>query len=325
MKLRKLFRKQGVTTVWAQEHDLSGKHIIVTGCAANSLGYATVKTLASWGALVVVTTRSNTHAALKQLKGELLKANKPANIDGHNLDLSDWASVNQFTDWYREHYGSRLDVLVNNAGIHLDLMSKWKEPTLTADGHEIHWRTNYLGTVQLTHNLLPLLQKTGTEQGDARVVNVVSQLHNRGSNDALFDENTAYNSWKFYGLSKLAMIHHSFEINRRFSGSHELKGYSLHPGGRSGVHTNVAAKGLETGPKIISALQRISAPVGKLFMASPEEGAQTQIHCATAPSAEGGRYYQECAEFEASADCTDQGASIRLWDETLEWISGQPK
>ena len=55
-------------------------------------------------------------------------------IDGHNLDLSNAASVEAFSLWYREHYGERLDCLINNAGIHLDLMSQWKEPKLSADG-----------------------------------------------------------------------------------------------------------------------------------------------------------------------------------------------
>lgn len=41
MTLRELLRKPFVSTPVAQPHDLSGKHIVVTGCSAGSLGYAT--------------------------------------------------------------------------------------------------------------------------------------------------------------------------------------------------------------------------------------------------------------------------------------------
>ena len=106
-------------------------------------------------------------------------------------------------------------------------------------------RTNYLGTAHLTHRLLPLLQETGAKKDDARVVNVVSKIHARGSSEALFDPQTSYNSWKFYGLSKLALIHFSNEMNRRFAKTHNLQAYSLHPGGKSGTYTNVATRGFE--------------------------------------------------------------------------------
>ena len=73
-------------------------------------------------------------------------------------------------------HGERLDVLINNAGVHLDLMSAWKEPRLTDDGFEIQWRTNYLGTMHLTHELRAALETTAGATGEARVVNVVSSL-----------------------------------------------------------------------------------------------------------------------------------------------------
>lgn len=304
----------------AERIDLSGRRMLVTGCSEGSLGFATAQQLARWGATVIVTTRRDTQDLVTALNAGLARDNHPGNVDGHPLDLSDTASINRFAQWYDRCYGDRLDVLVNNAGIHLDLLSRWKEPRLSRDGVEIQWRTNYLGTVQLTHALLPLLLKTGRDVGEARVVNVVSQLHSRGSNALLFDANRTYESWQAYGLSKLALMHYASELHRRYSTTDALRSYSLHPGGRSGTSTNIAGRGL-AGHAVIDFIRRCLSPLEKVLMASAEEGAQTQIHCATAASAASGHYYVNCQVAQGSADSVDENAARRLWDETEAWLN----
>ena len=324
MTLRQLLRRPFVDTPYASEVDLRGKHVIVTGASAGSLGYETARTLARWGALVIVTSRNDTRAIVEALKAQLHKEGSRALVVGHELDLCDAGSVNQFSQWYLQNHGERLDVLVNNAGVHLDLMSRWTSPMLSADGHEVQWRTNYLGTVHLTHTLLPLLRATGDKFADARVVNVGSQIHARARNDALFDPNTSYNSWKAYGMSKLAMIHFSHELNRRFADSHNLQSYCLHPGGASGTYTHVADKGFANAP-LIAFLRKLGAPIERLFMSTAEEGAQTQIHCATSPEAEGGHYYVNCTIGQASEDSNDEVSASRLWDMSQEWLEDLPE
>lgn len=323
MTLRKMLRKPFVANPVAERLDLSGKHIIVTGCSAGSLGYATAQQLAGWGANVVVTTRREIEEVVASLNEGLAKSACSGKVDGHLLDLSSAESVNAFTQWYERLYGERLDVLVNNAGIHLDLMSQWKEPLLSGDGVEIQWRTNYLGTVHLTHNLLSLLQHTGRTAGEARVVNVVSQLHSRGSNELLFDTSRVYESWQAYGLSKLGLIHFTNELHRRFSQADNLRSYSLHPGGRSGTYTNVASKGLE-GHTFIEVFRKLAAPLEKLMMASAAEGAQTQIHCATSATALSGGYYTNCQSARSTDDSIDEEAASRLWNETQSWLNSLP-
>ena len=338
MTLRQLIRQPFVNTRFATPADLTHKHMIVTGASIGSLGFATAKQLAAWGATVIITTRNNPErvvAALQQAlqeEGKQLANNGAGGVAdqkagqvvgrvvGKSLDLASTASVIAFSDWYKQHYGERLDALINNAGIHLDLLSQWQQPKLSADGEEIQWRTNYLGTVQLPHNLLPLLKQTGQQHGDARVVNVVSQLHSRGSNALLFDQNRTYESWQAYGLSKLGLIHHSTELNQRFAQSHNLKSYSLHPGGKSGTYTNVADKGLE-GHALIGWLRKLGAPLEKLMMANAEEGAQTQLYCAVSPEAKGGEYYVNCQVSEASTDTRDKNAAAQLWQNTQTWLA----
>lgn len=321
MSLRTILRKPFANSPYAEDADLAGKHAIVTGCGANSLGYETAKTLARWGALVAVTNRRNSEATAQQLIAELAIEGVTAKVVGQDLDLTEADSVNTFADWYVAEHGERLDILVNNAGVHLDLMSEWKTPTLTDDGFEIQWRINYLGTVHLTHKLLPLLKQTGTAQGDVRVVNVVSQIHKKGSNTVLFDADAAYSSWQSYGLSKLGAIHFARELHRRFGEEFNLKAYSLHPGAAAGTSSDVANKGFE-GHAVINFMRKLSEPLMNVIMTNVEEGAQTQLYCATAADAQSGGYFQDCIlnEAKASDDSRDAKAAQRLWDETQPWL-----
>jgi NAD(P)-dependent dehydrogenase (short-subunit alcohol dehydrogenase family) len=285
----------------AERIDLSGRTVVVTGASPGSLGFATAAALADWGARVVITTRSATDEAV----GALASAGRQ--VSGHPLELTDAASVRRFADWYTAGHGEGLDVLVNNAGIHLDLRNTWKAPQLL-DGHEIHWRTNYLGTMQLTHALLPILLAAG----DPRVVTVVSKLHARGRNEFLFAPVEPYNSWDAYGTSKLALIHAMNQLTRRYEG---VAAYSLHPGS---VYSHIADRGLE-GHRVLSALRRVAAPVERRMLLSPEEGAQTTLHCATAADLPSG-YYRDCKPAEPSLASRDAHAAEQLWAATAAWL-----
>jgi NAD(P)-dependent dehydrogenase (short-subunit alcohol dehydrogenase family) len=234
--------------------------------------------------------------------------------DTHPLDLTSRMSVDALASWVGAST-HRLDVLVNNAGIHLDLRSKWREAQLV-DGHEVHWRTNYLGAAQLTRLLLPLLLTTAETYGEARVVNVVSKLHERGRNAWLEGGVTPYDSWAAYGTSKLALVHEAAEIERRY-GDRGLHGYSLHPGS---VYTKVADRGLETAP-VLARLRKLAAPLERRSLATPEQGARTTVFCATAPDAVPGGYHRRSAVAEPSAEALDAAVAARLWDATSTWSS----
>jgi NAD(P)-dependent dehydrogenase (short-subunit alcohol dehydrogenase family) len=279
---------------------LSGRTVLVTGATPGSLGHATAKALVDAGADVVVTARTAVDEAVRASGGR----------SGHPLDLSRATSVEAFSAWYAREVG-RLDVLVNNAGIHLDLRSRWQEPHLTPDGEELHWRTNYLGTAHLTARMLPLLEAAQ----DARVVHVVSKLHARGRNDGLFAALSPYDSWVAYGTSKLALVHHAGELSRRHP---DVTAVSLHPGS---VYTHIADRGLE-GHRVLSRLRKAFAPLERRALLSPEQGARTTVHCATAPDLVPGGYYVRSVLTEPSDDAQDQAAAARLWVDTELWLSG---
>jgi len=337
--------------------DMSGRHVIVTGASPGSLGYETARVLAGWGATVAATCVRNVPLMEATLKDDLRKLGAgEENITAHRLDLSDPDSVNDFAAWYRDRHQGKLHVLVNNAGIHRKTFAPRKQQPLAEDGIEVHWRTNYLGAFHLTWVLLPLLQRTGLESGDARVVNVSSGLHERVGNEVLFDEGTRhegplhegpshgeprqgrprlweprqggprpdmprYHSWDAYGKSKLAMIHMAFEIERRFAESHNLHAMAVHPGV---VMTNLTLPQAFRGG-IGKALHRISTALTSLVLLSANAGAQTIVMCASQRQLQGGKYYERCAVGEPSVDSQDEAVAKRLWDLSERWAGTLPQ
>jgi NAD(P)-dependent dehydrogenase (short-subunit alcohol dehydrogenase family) len=309
-KLRKvIFRKQ-----MAAIQDLKGKSLIVTGASENSIGYATVISILKMGAFVTISRRSDTDTLVQIIQSRFPKY--ADQVKGHDLDLSSKESVHTFCLWYKTT-GQALDVLINNAGIHLDLLSKWKEPRMSEDGYEVQWRTNYLGTFQLTMSLFPLLKESGEVNGDARIVNVVSMLHKKGLNVDFTESTREYNSWNAYGQSKLALVHMTKSIQKRFK-EVGVQSYCLHPGE---VFTNIAGKGLIES-KFVTFTRNMFAFLEKFMLMTPEEGAQTSIHCATNPDAIGGLYYVNCKSKDSSEDSYDECVSDQLWEKQNTWVKG---
>ncbi len=301
----------------AERADMSGRRVIVTGASPKSLGYETARILASWGASVVVTATRNVASMADSLKADLRRIGADERqVAARSLDLCDVESVNGFATWYRKNYGDRLHVLINNAGIHKNILSPRKKPPLSKDGFEIHWRTNYLGAFHLTSRLLPLLKRSGLECGDARVINVSSHLHGRAKNEGLFDATKRYHSWDAYGLSKLALIHFSFEIQRRFAARYNLRSAALHPGSVDTNLTRMAVPGGRTG----GVFHRVGCVLASSVLLRLEHGAQTTVMCASKHPLQGGEYYDRCGIAEPSGASRDEAASKLLWERSDAWV-----
>lgn len=301
----------------AERADMSGRHVIVTGASPKSLGYETARILAGWGASVVVTGTRNVASMADSLKADLRGIGADdRRVAVRSLDLCDVESVNGFATWYRMNHGDRLQVLINNAGIHKNILSPRKKPPRSKDGFEIHWRTNYLGAFHLTSLLLPLLKRSGLECGDARVINVSSHLHDRAKNESLFNATERYHSWDAYGLSKLALIHFAFEIQRRFADRYNLQAVALHPGSVDTNLTRMAVPGGRTG----GVFHRVGCVLASSVLLPLEHGAQTTVMCASKHPLQGGQYYDRCDIAEPSDESRDGAASKLLWEKSEAWV-----
>ena len=85
-----------------------------------------------------------------------------------------------------------------------------------------------------------------------------------------------------------------------------------------------ASVGLVDEAGVLGRVRAAFAPIEAAMLLTPEEGAQTQIACATAPGIVGGRYYRDLREAEPNRDALDEAVSRRLWESTANWLSTMP-
>ncbi|MGI4734755.1 MAG: SDR family NAD(P)-dependent oxidoreductase [Janthinobacterium lividum] len=148
---------------------LQGQHALVTG-ASSGLGLAMATALAEAGATVVLTARDA--AKLAQALAPL-QARQLA-VHGLLLDVRAEASIAAAVAWVRAHWGGRLDVLVNNAGIGMrtvnpNFLSK-PQPfyEVSAAGFRDLLDTNLTGYFLVAKAFVPLF----LAQGRGKIVNI---------------------------------------------------------------------------------------------------------------------------------------------------------
>ena len=199
--------------------DQSGKVAIVTG-SNTGIGYHMARALSSKGAIVIMACRNQEKAGAAMRR--ILEEFPGSEISTSVLDLADLSSVRSFSESFASG-SSRLDILINNAGVMIPPKS------FTKDGFELQFGTNHLGHFALTGHLLPILESTV----GSRVVTVSSIAHNPGviDFDDLNGERKRYNKWGFYSQSKIANLTFSLELakrlERRGSG---VSAIASHPG-----------------------------------------------------------------------------------------------
>ena len=74
--------------------------------------------------------------------------------------------------------------------------------------------------------------------------------------------------------------------------------------------------------RLLSRVRRMAAPLERRALLSPEVGARTTVHCATAPDVVSGGYYERSALKEPSPDAQDAAVAAELWDRTEAWLAG---
>jgi NAD(P)-dependent dehydrogenase (short-subunit alcohol dehydrogenase family) len=270
---------------------MKDKVVMITG-ANSGIGKAASLTLAKMGATVVMVARNAERG--EAARSEIMKESQNNSVDLVLADLSSLESVRQLGAEFEKKY-SRLHVLINNAG----LFNQRRH--VTTDGYENTFATNYLAPFLLTNLQLDLLKTSAP----SRIINVSSVGHYNGHIN--FDDlnlEKAYGGWKAYGQSKLALVLFTHELAKKLQGT-GVTVNSVHPGT---VATNIWARPL--GPAgFIMALP-------KLFMTSPEKGAETIVYLASSPNANSlnGEYLERSKVKKSSDESYDEEIAQRLWE-----------
>jgi NAD(P)-dependent dehydrogenase (short-subunit alcohol dehydrogenase family) len=280
---------------------MEGKTCLVTG-ASSGIGLVTALELVRRGARVLCVGRSAERCA--EAGRQIREHTGSTTVEFLLADLSSQAEIRRLASEVKAAT-SRLDVLVNNAG----LISKKRE--LSVDGLEMTFAVNHLAYFLLT-NLLTEMLKTSAP---SRIVNVSSAAHlgSKINFDDLQGE-TRYSAWRAYQQSKLANILFTCELARRLEGT-RVTANALHPGY---VRTQIFRVDGFSGWLLRRAAE--------LFAITPEEGAKTTIYLATSPDVEGqtGHYFVRLKPIQSSPESRDEATARRLWDVSARLTGSSP-
>ncbi|KAH8893067.1 NAD(P)-binding protein [Thozetella sp. PMI_491] len=287
---------------------LEGRVILVTG-ATSGLGRQSVLELARHSpARIFLGARDPAKAAATIQEIQKLVTNAPP-MHSLTLDLTSLASVRAAAEAFIAQ-AERLDILMLNAGI------VFSPPTLTQDGYELRFGTNYMGHALLTRLLLPtLLQTAAQPRADVRVV-VVSSSGITWTPPGGIDFACVKTSgegvgvWRLYGQSKLASGLLAQELARRYP---QLKIACVHPGT---VATDLPGPVVQN-----NIILRTLWPIVPPFLATVEQGARNQLWAATADEVVSGEFYVPVGvvgTLKGVDKVKDKELANRLWEWTEE-------
>ena len=253
--------------------------ILVTG-ATDGLGRGVATALAAEGATLLLHGRSSERldAVVEGIGAETGNTN----LRHYRADLASLDDVRRLAD---EVVGreSRLDALVNNAGIGTTLPGDG-ERMVSADGYELRFAVNYLSGFLLTHRLAELLAASAP----ARIVNVSSA----GQAPIDFDDvmlEHGYSGMRAYAQSKLAQVMFTIDLAEELRG-HGVTVNSLHPATYMPTKIVLHARGeglspLEDGVRAtvrLVASPELDGVTGRYFNGEVESDPHPQAHDAAA-------------------------------------------
>ena len=282
-------------------NEMAGRTCLITG-ATNGIGKETAIALAKMGASVVLVARDERKGRAAQSE---LKERSGADSELLLADLASLADVRRLAEEYRSRH-DKLHVLINNAGAYNS------KRELSKDGYEMTIAVNHLAHFLLTDLLLDVMKASAP----ARIINVSSGAHSGAKMD--FDDLQAESGYgvgmRAYGQSKLANVLFTNELARRLEGANVAVN-SLHPGVvRTGFGRN--AKG------VIGGIFAVFQFVGRPFLLSSAQGAETSIYLASSPEVETttGEYFVKSKSVASNDESNDPEVARRLWDFSEELV-----
>jgi retinol dehydrogenase-13 len=270
---------------------MDGKTVILTG-ANTGIGKQTTLELARRGARVIMACRDIGRG--ESARAEILDATDGrGELEVRQIDLASFQSIRSFAAKANADL-SRIDVLINNAGIFPQ--KAWK----TVDGFEAQFGVNYLGPFLLTNLLLDKLKASAP----SRIVHLTSMLHTKGTLDfESFRGEKPYKASVAYNQSKLANLVFSNELSRRLKGT-GVTSNAVHPGA---ISTEITREMPWIARKLVGFVFKDVAlgAKGPVLLATDPELADVS-----------GRYWKETTETAPSAEALDPAVASRLWEES---------
>jgi NAD(P)-dependent dehydrogenase (short-subunit alcohol dehydrogenase family) len=287
--------------------DVKGKTILVTG-STDGVGKLVARQLAEAGARVLLHGRSaeKGEAVLREIR-EARGGGSRGGVDVEYF-LGDFASldaVRQLAEAIRARH-SRIDVLINNAGIGSGIRGQMRRET-SVDGYELRFAVNYLAPFLLTHLLLPTIVDSAPAQGaPARIVNVSSI----GQYPIDFDDvmlEREYEPFRAYRQSKLAQIMFTIDLAEQLAAQ----------------KANVTVNALH--PASLMNTKMVYESFGST-MSKVEDGADAILFIATSPTLDSttGQYFDQKRLARANEQAYDAAARLRLWDLSMRLTNLAP-
>ncbi|KAI1775703.1 NAD(P)-binding protein [Hypoxylon cercidicola] len=254
---------------------IKGIVILTTGVSPGGLGAAFVNAIAPMRPAMLILAGLDSKET-QQTAEQISKSSPEVKIRTLEIDLSSLAAVRAAAETVKGWTDvPHIDLLVNNAGISA---IPW---TITEEGFEKHFATNYLGPFLFTHLIMPRILASE----DPRIVNVGSDGHILSPvrfDDPNFRDESLYHAWMAYGQSKTAQMLTTMSLAEKLGTKHNLHAFSVHPGA---VNTNLVAhldweQGYEEMSRTYRLLGHAQGWKKNFDFLTPDEGAATYVYAA---------------------------------------------
>lgn len=279
----------------------NGKLVVITG-ATSGIGLCAARKYASMGARLVMINR-NVEKSKRVCKG--ISDDFGVRAEYFTADLSLLTDI-QRAGRYLAELEQPIDVLIHNAGIHLEIRHE------TADGLETNFALHYLAPFILTKMLMPKLSRDRA----GRIIFVGSEGYRFAmwglDLDDLQWERNKYSGLKAYGAGKLAQLL-SMHIFAKELAPYGATINAMHPGmvrSESGKDNGKLYKWYKR--KFIDARS-----------AAPEKSAEALYYlgASKALAKTSDVFFHLTTEEELAPPARDRGAAEALWEKTITLLS----
>ena len=289
--------------------DLTGLTAIITGASVGGLGFETARSLSTHGCYVILACRTleKGETAMGKIRAQCTRAR----VDCISLDLSSLASVRLFVDKFLK-LASSLDLLILNAAVF------GKDHSLTVDGLEETFQTNYLSHFYLASLLRPIMTRNRDRLKPIPKIIVVSAESHRFSDCGSAENITpsflspttskTFTPIYAYNNSKLWSLMFAMEADVRWR---DVCCVAVHPGNM--IYTNLSRHWW---------LYRLLFAAVRPFAKSVQQAAGTVVFAAAASelNSTSGLYINNCFLCKPADIVESKEARKALWENSVQFL-----